>query len=144
MRASRCSRCDLSGLRSCGGDCRRAGCTVQLRHGIIRGPDGIVTFEGQVMTNYDFVLSEYRPDLPDFIDPSIRSLLGRRSVLEAVVREDLEGAGEPSGPPQAALAGPRSVPVLRLALQPHSVLDRSADVQPSLDYSSDLKLYHDR
>ncbi|KAG0577941.1 hypothetical protein KC19_5G193200 [Ceratodon purpureus] len=86
---------------------------------MLRGPHGIVALRGPADTNYDLVLSGHRPHLSDFIDPSIRSLLKQRSVLEAVVRVDLEGAGEPSGP---ALAGPRSVTVLRLALQPHLVL----------------------
>lgn len=38
---------------------------------------GCVPFEGQLMTNYDFVLSGHRPVLPDYVDDTIRSLLLR-------------------------------------------------------------------
>jgi len=38
---------------------------------------GCLPFEGELMTNYDLVLSGHRPALPDYVDANVKSLLLR-------------------------------------------------------------------
>jgi serine/threonine protein kinase len=98
---------------------------------------GLLPFEGQLMTNYDLVLSGHRPHLPDYIDPTVRALLLRCWDADPSKRPSFEKILKTLATLVDNLRlrsqGPDRIPFFGWRSSRTWYLDRYADLDPPLD-----------